>query len=201
MKVIWFLICFYFAIFWCSMLKKSKRERERQCLGSRWLCPETGNWTDVCFRRQYCKCAAWPWPHETQSMKVLSGHGLGHLAVDSAGSEGVKLDKGFGQDLCEAGWSTEEVIGRVCPWKLQIPRFKKKTMYNYLLCFGKKENNGTTNREMETHRCIWVYMWCLCAFIFACINVCIYGRISPHAHIHVYISMPIDINTDPHLHV
>ena len=86
------------------MLKKRKRERERQCLGSRWPCPETGNWTDVCFRRQYCKCAAWPWPHETQSAKVLhSGHGLGHFAVDSAGSEGVKLDKGFGQDLCEAG--------------------------------------------------------------------------------------------------
>lgn len=135
------------------------------------------------------------------SVKVLPGHGLGHLAVDSAGSEGVKLDKGFGQDLCEAGWSTEAVTGRVCPWKLQILQFKKKIVYNYRLCFGKKENNGTISREMETHRCIWVYMWCLCAYIFTCINVCIYGCISPHVHIHIYRSMPININTDPHLHV
>lgn len=97
-------------------------------------------------------------------MKVLPGYGLGHLAVDSAGSKGVKLDKGFGQDLCEAGWSTEEVTGRVCPWRLQIPQFKKKTVYDYLLCFGKKENNGTINRQK--HIDAFGYICGICVHIY-----------------------------------
>ena len=44
-----------------------------------------------------------------------------------------------------------------------MPQFKK-TMYSYLLCFGKKENNGTINREMETHRCVG----CICG---VCVHI------------------------------
>lgn len=95
------------------MLKK-EGERERHCLGSRWPYPETGNWTDVCFRRQYCKCAAWPWHHETQSVKACLAMGSDTLLWTVRGGGG-ELDKAFGQDLCEAGWFTEAVTGRVCP--------------------------------------------------------------------------------------